>query len=248
MDELTKRLPELIREETLPHIPKKIRWKAKIFGKTQILEYMRNYYEEESVKRVPFYLPYIYMKEIFRYLCRYGRFRKREVSMVLIDGGDARTDYFLFEFLEELNFLTIVTERREYFTGLQERAFQELGLIIELVLPWETKTLCGNLVWDFTEQLQRADCYPEHCICFVPHKKKWKIQELTRECPTVTAVSVKAIECKGMSLTPALAESFLVPANFPFRESRCEELKGWCHQKQWMFKPDVLKAISPEKP
>lgn len=245
MDEIFKKLPELVREETLPEIPKKIRWRARFFGKGQLWEYIRNYYEEESVRRVPFYLPYIYMKEAFRYLCRYAEIPKKQVSMVLIDGGDARTDYFLYEFLGELNYLTIVTERSVYFEGLQERAFQELGLLIDLVLPWEEKHLQGNLVWDFTEELQKTDCYPSECICFVPHKKEWKIKELLRECPFVTAVSIKEVENRQLSIRPSLAECFMVPAGFPFRKSRCEELKHWCRQKRWSVK---MKVRTPEKP
>lgn len=245
MDELTKKLPELIREETIPEIPKKIRWKSRLFGKGQLLEYIRNYYEEESVKRVPFYLPYIYMKEAFDYLRRYAQIPKRQVNMVLIDGGDARIDYFLYEFLEELNYLTIVTERQAYFEGLQERTFQELGMLIDLALPWEEKNLRGNIVWDFSDKLQKADCYPEGSICFLPHKKEWKIKEFLGECLCATAVTLREVEIGHFVLSPSMAECFLVPANFPFRKSRCQELKIWCRQKKWSVK---MKVRKPEKP
>lgn len=240
-----KKLPELAREETMPEIPKKIRWRAKFFGKGQLREYLWNYYEEESARRVPFYLPYIYMKETFHYLCRYGEIPRKQVSMVLIDGNDSRIDHFLYEFLEELNYLTIVTDRKEYFKGLQERAFQELGLLIDLALPWEEKNLRGNLVWDFSDKLQKSDCYPEESICFMPHKKTWKIQELFRNCPTITAVSVKNVEIGGFCIPPSFAESLLVPKNFPFRKSRCEDLRQWCRKQKWMVKMNVQK---PEKP
>ena len=236
MDELTKRLPELIRAETLPELPVRVRWRARLFGKGKLWEYIKNYYEEESAHRVPFYLPYIYMKEIFRYLCRYACIPKKSVSMVLIDGGDLRTDYFLYEFLEELNYLTIITDRPEYFESLQERSFQELGLLIDLVRPWEKKHISGNLVWDFSENLQLSDCYPKDCICFTGHKKEWKVQELLRECPTITALTIDEIWVRGFSVYPSMAEGFLVPADFPFRKSRCEDLKKWCRQKEWRVK------------
>jgi len=165
--------------------------------------------------------------------------------MVLIDGLDERIDYFLFEFLEKLNYLTIVTERKEYFEGLQERAFQELGLLIDLVRPWEEKNLQGNMVWDFTSQLQRGDCYPEGSICFMPHKKEWKIREQFSECRDVTVVTVKNVEIKEQCMLPTLAETMLVPKNFPFRKSRLEELRRWCKNEKWKVK---LKARTLEKP
>lgn len=245
MDYLTMELISSARPETRPEIPRKLRWKARIFGKYKIEEYMRDYYERESGERVPFYLPYIFMKENFDYIRRYGKIPRHQISMVLIDGNDARTDYFLMEFLEELNFLTIVTERKEYFENLQERAFQELGLLIELVRPWETKNLRGNLVWDFTEELQNADCYPEESICFMPHKKIWKVKEALRMCKDITAVSIKWAEISGECIFPWVAETLLVPAGFPFRQSRCEELQEWCEMKKWTVK---LRAETLGKP
>ena len=238
-------ITKLARQETLPDIPRKIRWKARFFGKQVISDYLWNYYERESEMRVPFYLPYIYVKENFDYLRRYGRIPRNQISLVLIDGNDERIDYFLFEFLQELNFLTIVTDRKEYFEGLQERAFQELGLIIDLIRPWEEKNLCGNLVWDFTENLQRSDCYPDGSICFMPHKKEWKIRETLKSCGKITAAVVKNVETNGECIFPDLAETLLVPRNFPFRKSRCEELQKWCKKQKWNVK---MRAWSLEKP
>ena len=232
MDDLIKKLPELVRPETIPEISKKIFWKSKIFGKKLVWDYIAAYYVEESESRVPFYLPYVYMKECYRYLCKVAGVSRKQVSMVLIDGGDSRTDYFLYEFLETLNYLTIITERPAYFEGLQERAFQELGLLIDLFLPWETKNIHGNLVWDFTEQLQNMDCYPSGSVGFIPHKKDCKPLN-------IISVTIDGAEVQGMHYSPQLAETFLVPRDFPFRESRCEELKKWCRQRSWTLKMKV---------
>lgn len=233
------------RPETKPELPKKLYWKAKFFGKQTISEYLWNYYERESERRVPFYLPYIYMKECFDYLRRYAKIPKKQISMVLIDDDDARTDYFLTNFLGELNYLTIVTDRIKYFEGLQERAFQELGLLIDLVHSWEDKNLQGNLVWDFSEKLQKEDCYPKGSICFVPHKKEWKIEELRRVCPEIDVVTFKAVETTFGIIRPAMAECLLVPSDFPFRETRCQDLKIWCRKKKWLVKMNAERAFPP---
>lgn len=238
MEEWLKSLPKLARKETLPEIPRQLRWKSKFFGNDLIKKYIAVYYQEESAGRIPFYLPYIYMKEIFRYLCYCGGFRKKQINLVLIDGEDARIDYFLYEFLEELNYLTIITERKAYFESLQERAFQELGLLIDLIRPWEEKNLNGNLVWDFSEQFQQKDCYPEGAVCFTPHKKLWKQKELLKESPNIRLVSVKNIEAGNLILAPELAESLLIPSGFPFRETRCKDLRKWCSYKHWSIHLD----------
>lgn len=245
MDSFVSNITELARPETLPKIPAKIRWKAGFFGKKIIKTYCKEYYERESGKRIPFYLPYLFMEEHFDYLRRYGKIPRHQIHMVLIDDMDERTDYFLREFLQGLNYLTIVTDRKEYYEGLQERAFQELGLLIDLVRPWEEKNLSGNMVWDFTDRLQRGDCYPSGSICFMPHKKEWKLREQLVECDNITLVSVKNVEIRECCILPALAETMLVPKNLTFRKSRCEELRRWCKTEKWKVK---LKARTLEKP
>lgn len=242
MDDLLKKLPKLAREETKPEIPAKLRLYARVFGKRHLAEYLSNYYAEQSEKRIPFYLPCIYMREEFNYLCRYAGIRKNQVSAVLIDANDARTDSFLYEFLEQLNYLTIVTQRREYFEGFAERAFQELGLLIEIVCPWEEKKLCGNLVWDFSEKMQYVEYYPEESICFLPCKTKREMEKFQVQCPTASAVGAPAVVIGMYELSASMAETLLVPAGFPFRKSRCEELRKWCGRNGWHIKITAEKA------
>ena len=245
MRHFQKEILKSARSETLPELPKKLRWRSRFFGKQIITEYLWNYYERESADRIPFYLPYIYMKECFDYLRRYGKIPKKQINMVLIDDGDSRIDYFLMNYLGELNYVTIVTDRMEYFEGLQERAFQELGLLIDLVHSWEEKELQGNLVWDFSYKLQTADCYPKGSICFLPHKKEWKVKEVRESSSQITVVTISSVSVNGELLVPLFAESLLVPSNFPFRESRCEELRKWCNEQKWQLK---IKVQKPENP
>lgn len=245
MRHFQKEILKSVRSETLPELPKKLRWKARFFGKQTITEYLWNYYERESADRIPFYLPYIYQKECFDYLRRCGKIPRKQIDLVLIDDDDSRIDYFLMNYLGELNYVTIVTDRMRYFEGLQERAFQELGLLIDLVHTWEEKKLQGNMVWDFSYKLQKADCYPEGSICFLPHKKEWKVKEVREHCPQMTVVTLAAIGVNGQMLIPSFAESLLVPSNFPFRESRCKELRNWCIEQKWQLKMKVQKPENP---
>lgn len=231
------------RTETIPEIPKKIKWRAKLFGEHHKREYLEAYYRKASEKREIYYLPYLNLKENFDYLRRYAGIPRKEISMVLIDGNDGRIDYFISRFLEELNDLTIITGRKHYFEGFADRAFQELGLLIELIQPWEEKKLWGNLVWDFTKEVQKQDCYPKDAVCFAPHKKEGRFAELLRECPVSAAVTLVEVTAGGIAISPELAETLLVPKYFPFRESRCEELGKWCREQKWSIK---MKAVKPE--
>ena len=52
------------------------------------------------------------------------------------------------------------------------------------------------------------------------------------------------VKIKDVCLSPSLGESLLVPANFPFRKSRLEELQSWCRKQKWSIK---MKVWNPEK-
>lgn len=245
MEYIEKEVLKYARPETKPIIPRKIRWKAKAFGNVHCMNYLWDYYKRESEDRVPFYLPSVFLKECMEYLCRYGKIPRREMDVILIDGGDFRIDEFLKEYLEDFHYVTIVTDRKEYFTGLQERAFSESGILIDLVHSWEEKRLQGNLVWDFSEKLQRQDCYPEGSICFLPCKKEWKQKEVLRAGHNLTVVSIKEVEAKGIKMLPSLAESLIVPKGISFRPSRCKKLREWCKIQKWTLrlKAQTLKNL-----
>ena len=100
-------------------------------------------------------------------------------------------------------------------------------------------------MWDFTDTIQKNDCYPKGSICFLPHKKEWKVKDLLESVPNITTVSLKCIEAAGACITPTLAESLLIPWGMRFRKSRCEEVKRWCKMKNLKLK---LKAETLEKP
>ena len=242
MEYEVKELLKNVRPETRPLIPKKVWWKAKIFGQQVIKEYLWNYYKRESEYRVPFYLPSIFLKECMQYLCRVGKIPKDRLQAVLIDGEDFRIDYFLSRYLEQFQYVTIITDRQEYFKSLEERAFQELGLLVDFVHSWEEKQLTGNLVWDFSETIQKSDCYPEGSVCFLPYKREWKQNEIQNSVPNITIVKIQCVKANGMELSPGLAESMLVPSGITFRASRCEMLRKWCEKQKWRIKLKVCKA------
>ena len=173
-------------------------------------------------------------------------FRKKRLQNDCERESEERVPFYLpCIYMKEINYLTIVTDRMKYFEGLQERTFQELGLLIDLVHFWEEKNLQGNLVWDFSENLQKEDCYPKGSLCFVPHKEEWKVKKLRSACPEITVVTIAAVETPGGTISPSMAESLLVPAGFPFRETRCQDLKIWCGKKKWMVKMNVQKGEKP---
>ena len=114
--------------------------------------------------------------------------------------------------------------------------------MVDFVHSWEEKQLTGNLVWDFSEMIQKSDCYPEGSVCFLPYKMEWKQNEIQSSVPNITIVKIQCVKANGMELSPGLAESMLVPSDITFRASRCEMLRKWCEKQKWRIKLKVCKA------
>ena len=77
---------------------------------------------------------------------------------------------------------------------------------------------------------------------------KYKIQlakDLIEGRPIFGDTNRKNVEIQRQNIFPALAETMLVPKRFPFRQSRCEELRKWCKMSNWKVK---LKARTLENP
>lgn len=233
MKEYQKEILKMAEKDTLPKLPKKF-WKfQRWFSQEYFWEYLWNYYMEESKGRRPFYLPYLYLREEQDFLRRTGQMALEEIHLVIIDSEDERCGYLLQELLWKLNYLTILTNRKKYFEGLKNRAFQEMGLIIELYYPWQEKHVYGNLIWDLTDKLQPKDCYPSGSICFMPHKSQVQKEILGEQCPDTRFFLMPDILWRDQKLTANFAEALSVPCYFPFRESRCEDLKIKSRNCHW---------------
>ena len=102
-------------------------------------------------------------KWIFRYLLfpqglfqflKENQIEKKDARFVIIDPGDKRVEMILEVVLEYANYLTIVTNRKEYFKNAVDFIYEELGLIVQIQSKLTQKNIGGNVVINLDR-----DCY-----------------------------------------------------------------------------------------
>ena len=77
-------------------------------------------------------LPYLYT---YRLVFRRGgiqRNQQRDWHLAVIDDGTPTIDVVLDLIYEDLNYLTVVTDRSEYFTDFAETVYEETGLLVQM--------------------------------------------------------------------------------------------------------------------
>ncbi len=94
-------------------------------------------------------------KWIFRYLLfqegisqflEASGIEKKDARFVIIDSGDKKMEMILEVILEYANYLTIVTNRGEYFQNAVDIIYEELGLVVQIQLKQMQKNIDGNVV------------------------------------------------------------------------------------------------------
>lgn len=73
---------------------------------------------------------------------------RKNMNIVLIDGNTALSDFVIADIYDELNYFTIVTERREYFEAKTEEIFEETGLAAVILDYPVTSVIAGNIILD----------------------------------------------------------------------------------------------------
>lgn len=89
------------------------------------------------------------MELIFMQLLRERKIPKKEMKLVCMDRPDLDILGLLEKWKTDLNFLTIVTDRPEYYGEFADRMFEETGLLVSFFTRPLSRQLYGNLVLDF---------------------------------------------------------------------------------------------------
>lgn len=112
---------------------------------------------KERVERDRTVLKELYLKELINEGMKKKKIKKKDLRLVLLDSKDERMDFILNWITEDLNYLTIITDRQEYFREFIDKIYDTSGLIVVL----EPFTVCeqieGNLVLDMAADQYK--CY-----------------------------------------------------------------------------------------
>lgn len=91
-------------------------------------------------------LNYILFPEILEKIVKTYQIDCKNMKLVLMDSSDSRMEYLLELLLPHLNYLTIITDRPEFFDHFIEYAFHNTGLVVEVITKPITDTLSGDFI------------------------------------------------------------------------------------------------------
>lgn len=131
--------------------------------KSKVYEYIYSMIDEEQIRaivpdvKLKEYIPeeyiidgkflmFLYLKEVLEIARKRHYISRKRMKVLVIDSEDQKIEYLLDEIGEDLNYLTIVTKRREYFMDYVEKVYQETGLLISLISKPLSSPVDGNVI------------------------------------------------------------------------------------------------------
>ncbi len=113
--------------------------------------------DNERAERERSLIKFLYLKKLVEIGREKLRIEEKDMKLVIIDSGDKRIEHVLELFINNLNYLTIITNREEYFTGFRDMIYDTTGLVVEFEeLPLKNH-IDGNIIIDLD-----SDCYKSY--------------------------------------------------------------------------------------
>lgn len=122
----------------------------KLFCELSQVKYPQEFKAEmdELLKDYNNLMDYILFPQIFAEIIKKYKITCKYLKLIIIDSGDELVEYLLAILIPYMNYLTIVTDRSEYFTPLIDWVYEEEGLTIELIKPPLKEEIQGQLIID----------------------------------------------------------------------------------------------------
>lgn len=134
-----------------------------------VLGINRAYYMEElqerdyeRSERERTLIKYVYLEQLVRVGMNKLHIKEKDMKLVIIDSGDKRIEHVLEQLTDNLNYLTIITNREEYFTSFRDMIYDTTGLVVEFEQLPLTTHIEGNIIIDL-------DCESHRCYNFFPY-------------------------------------------------------------------------------
>lgn len=122
--------------------------------------YLKKYIQQEKVSYQSL-LKYIMLDQIIVKVLKDHNTTWKNTKLVIIDSEDGKMDYLLELFVENLNYLTIITKREEYFKEIKEIIYLNTGLVIEIIDNPTKESINGNIIIDANKDICKNYSYFE---------------------------------------------------------------------------------------
>lgn len=141
--------------------------------------------DNERAERQRTLIKFLYLKQLVKISRDKLHIKEKDVKLVIIDSGDKRIEHVLELFVNNLNYLTIITNREEYFTGFRDMIYDTTGLVVEFEeLPLKNH-IEGNIIIDLDSESYKSYNFFPYGACVIDvnssAKKRQYLQERRKD-------------------------------------------------------------------
>lgn len=114
----------------------------------QRLSYMQGVFGKEK----KWIFSYLFFQQGMELFMKKHGISKKDVKVVIIDSDDKKIAMILETVLQYANYLTIVTERKEYFEKAVDIIYEETGLMVDVVSSEEKGKIAGTFIVNLNQE------------------------------------------------------------------------------------------------
>lgn len=112
-------------------------------------------YRPESFGDHGWLLKYLVFPDLVERIREKYNIESKDLNLVMIDSGDRKIQFLLEVLIEDLNRLTIVTDRPQHFDKFVDAVYEDSGLMVELVTDPIEEVIRGNIIVDMRRESQK---------------------------------------------------------------------------------------------
>lgn len=139
----------------------------------------------ERAERERSLIKFLYLRQLVAIAREKLHIEEKDMKLVIIDSHDKRIEHVLEQFVCNLNYLTIITNREEYFDGFRDMIYDTTGLVVEFEeLPIKDH-IEGNIIIDLDSESYKSYNFFPYGSCVVDvnssAKKRQYLQERRKD-------------------------------------------------------------------
>lgn len=172
-----------------------------------------------SMEERTWLLKYILFPQCYRKIIEEFSLDEKSLRPIIFDSCDRKIVYLLKQIKDNLNYLTILTERKEYFNDFREMLYSTAGLAVDFISPGENTPIEGNLIIDTnSEYFKEYGRIDDTAVILDMETKKEKLRYLYARKKKRTVIYDIEAEREGILLNNELTGEILYSMERDLRE------------------------------
>lgn len=224
------------------------------FTEEQLVDYEKDYMKEYINKvLIKYEVTHLYFPNIFkqympvnygnqeRSILKYGvldqivnkvlekkKIEYKNLRLVIIDPEDYKMEYLLELFLKDLNYLTIITNRGEYFSEIREIIYDKVGLVLDIIKNPTKEQIGGNIIIDANENLNKNySFFEKNAVVIDLESSREKLQYLYSRRKDLETIYDMVLSAKGSIVNNEMLEMMLSAKNFIFQNFKKQNSRNY---------------------